>query len=93
MTATELHAAPSLQAIVATLLWSLSDPDLGKRCPRQLSMSLHQLRFVLSHPDAEPLLKDVAAGIVARFEDVLAPAMLGTGACDTTTSVRHAPRH
>lgn len=67
---------PSLQSIVATLLWSLSAPEPGLRCPRQLSMALHQLRFVLDHPETEPLLHDVASSLVAQLEDALAHCMI-----------------
>lgn len=67
---------PSLQAIMAALLWSLSAPEPGLRCPRQLSMALHQLRFVLDHPETELLLHDVASSIAAQLEDALARSMI-----------------
>lgn len=64
--------APSLQSVLASLLWSLGSLPSVPVCPRQRAIVTHQLRFVLRHPDTEPLMRDVADQLLVQFEDDLA---------------------
>lgn len=68
-------SAPTLQSVLASLLWGLSTPSECGPCPRQQAISAHQLRFVIRHPDTEALLRDVATGVLTQLEDELAQCL------------------
>jgi hypothetical protein len=80
---------PSLQSVLASLLWSLGSQPMVPACPRQRAIVIHQLRFVAGHPEAEALLKDVAQGLLNQMEDQAASARRAD-ALTATYSVTHA---
>ncbi|HEY6898659.1 MAG TPA: hypothetical protein VI279_15485 [Rhodocyclaceae bacterium] len=82
-------SAPSLQAVLASLLWALSSPPQSGRCPRQQAITVHQLRFVLRHCDTEPLLRDVAAQVLSQLEDELSACLQAPAGAGRLTALAH----
>ena len=60
---------PSLQSVLASLLWTLGSLPMVSPCPRQRAIVVHQLRFVQGHPEAEDILRDVAGQLLLQLED------------------------
>jgi len=60
---------PSLQSVLASLLWSLGSLPIVPSCPRQRTIVIHQLRFVQGHPDTETMMRDVVTQLLSQIED------------------------
>ena len=63
--------APSLQSVIASLLWTLGSLPTIPACPRQRAIVTHQLRFVQRHPETEALMRDVVSQLLTQLEDDL----------------------
>ncbi|HEY3431267.1 MAG TPA: hypothetical protein VGK09_01845 [Rhodocyclaceae bacterium] len=69
MTTENYLRGPSLQSVLASLLWSLGSLPIVPACPRQRAIVTHQLRYVQGHPETESLMRDVVSQLLAQFED------------------------
>jgi hypothetical protein len=68
----ETPATPTLQGILASLLWLTAHPR-RRTCLNYQSVVLQQMRYLaeLSDADVEPMLRSVAEQLSDEIEDVL----------------------
>lgn len=81
-------ALPSLQEVLASLLWFLGSSAPLCCSPRDRAVAQRQLRFVVRHRDTDPLLREVAGQLLVQLDN--APGIRCPSERKTPGQVLHA---